>query len=312
MNTIQSAYRSATEAIVDWREDLLSGRPPVRWPVGPGAWEDVQLGPGLIILLGGAPGGGKTALTLQWVIDALRLTPTLRALVANVEMSVGTLLDRQLARLSGVDLYSIRNRTVGREHAERLERGHAALDAVGDRLGFLRYPFDLKNVAAAADDFGADLILLDYVQRFAKTERAGGDRRASIDAMMANLREFADAGVGIIAVSAVGRQKDSRGSSSYANLNLASFRESSELEFGADSAYLIGPDPAGGEDAVMLSNPKNRHGEPRDIALRFNRRVQRFEPVAAGMARPDAGRFKVKLAHLWAETQATSDGGGDE
>ena len=48
------------------------------------------------------------------------------------------------------------------------------------------------------------------------------------------LRQFADAGTAVMVISAIGRTKDSKGRSSYAGegLNLASFRESSELEFG--------------------------------------------------------------------------------
>jgi hypothetical protein len=53
-----------------------------------------------VTLLGGAPGAGKTALSMQWALDALRLTPSLRCVVCNVETPPAVLLDRQLARLS--------------------------------------------------------------------------------------------------------------------------------------------------------------------------------------------------------------------
>jgi hypothetical protein len=55
---------------------------------------------------------------------------------------------------------------------------------------------------------------------------------------MSYLRQFADADVAMLVVSAVSRAKDAKGRSSYSGegLNLASFRESSEREFGCDDA----------------------------------------------------------------------------
>ena len=81
----------------------------------------------------------------------------------------------------------------------------------------------------------------------------------------------------VVVVSAIGRTKDGKGRSSYAGdgLNLASFRESSELEFGADDAFILAPDGDQG-DAVTLRHLKSRHGECRDIELTFHRRHQRF------------------------------------
>ncbi|MFN9911238.1 MAG: DnaB-like helicase C-terminal domain-containing protein, partial [Pirellulaceae bacterium] len=65
---------------------------------------------GLNVIMLGAPGAGKTSFVMQIVVDALRLTPNLRAVVCNVEMPPEVLLDRQLSRLSGVPLEAIRYR----------------------------------------------------------------------------------------------------------------------------------------------------------------------------------------------------------
>ena len=82
------------------------------WKIGP-AFDHVEIAPGRIVLVGGAPGTGKTALVLQWMLDALFLDHALRVLVANVEMSPVTLFKRQLSRLSGVPLTLIRRPQVG-------------------------------------------------------------------------------------------------------------------------------------------------------------------------------------------------------
>src|SRR6516165_7455704 len=115
---MNASYVCAADSLALWRDDVLSGKPPVLYPLGTGDLARLECGPGRVMLLGGAPGAGKTAFTMQAVVDALRLTPTLRAVVSNVEMGPAVLLDRQLARLSGIDLTLNRLRRLGAEHAD--------------------------------------------------------------------------------------------------------------------------------------------------------------------------------------------------
>jgi replicative DNA helicase len=85
---------------------------------------------------------------------------------------------------------------------------------------------------------------------------------------------LANAGAGIVLISSVARQKSSNGSSTYTGLNLASFRGSSEIEFGADSAYILDTDPETG--VAVLKDEKQRFRVRRDIHLRFDGRRQTF------------------------------------
>ncbi len=314
-------YTTAGDVLDGWRDDLLTGKPPTFYPIGTGELARLEVGPGLVTLIGGAPGAGKTAFTMQAVLDALRLTPTLRALVCNIEMPPAVLLDRQLARLSGVDLTAIRYRKLEAEHADRIDQGLHTLASVADRLCFVRPPFDLGNVAAVADAWSAGgplLLVLDYIQRIAPPGDHEHDR-GRVNRSMDYLRQFADAGVAVIVISAVGRSKDKAGRSSYAGegLNLASFRESSELEFGADDAFILHPDGDEAEgDIVRLKHLKSRHGECRDVLLRFDRARQSFTPEAADAAepRPKADRRKLgsALAALWNRTPPAEGGDDDQ
>jgi replicative DNA helicase len=310
----QACYLSAADVLHGWRDDVLSGRPPTLYPAGAGALARLELGPGIVTLIGGAPGAGKTAFTMQLLLDALRLTPTLKAVVCNIEMPPAVLLDRQLARLSGVPVTDIRHRRLTEAHAGRIDRGLHTLDALAERLAFVRPPYTLDNVAATADAVGADVLLLDYIQRIAPAGEHA-DRRGAVDATMGYLRQFADAGVAVVVVAAVARSRDSKGRSSYAEgLSLASFRESSELEFGADDAFLLTPDPAAGDDrgAVLLRHLKSRHGEAADLPLRFERRYQRFAAAGEGPATSDRGQLRAALAELWEQTRPADAGGGGD
>lgn len=310
-----AVFQTAGDVFDGWRDDVLTGSPPLLYPIGTGDLARIEIGPGLVTLIGGAPGAGKSAFAMQAVVDALRLTPTLRCLVCSIEMPPRVLLDRQLARLSGIDLTAIRYRRFDASHADRLDQAMHTLESVGERLAFVRPPFDLENVAASADAFHADLLLLDYIQRI-PPPGTHTDRRGAVDASMSYLRQFADAGVATIVVAAVGRAKDRHGRSSYDgdSLNLASFRESSELEFGADDAFILAPDPKH-DDQVVLKHLKARHTEAKDIVLRFDRSIQSFSPITKGEAwTPEKGRLQTALAAMWERTHTADedDGGYDD
>ena len=302
-----ASYVTAADTFDGWREELLTGTTPELWSVGDGELSRIETGPGLVTLIGGAPGSGKTALTMQIVADVLRRNSTLRCLVCNVEMPPSVLLDRQLSRLSGIDATTIRRRTFSHQHADRLAEGLKKLEAVADRLAFVRPPFDLSNVAASADDFGARLLVLDYIQRI-KPPGDHADHRGGVNETMGFLRNFADAGIALIVVAAVSRGKDSKGRTTYESLNLASFRESSELEFGADDAFILMPEPKSA-GVMVLRHLKSRHGETRDIRLTFDRPHQRFASIdtAAGTPTPP-GPLASTLAGLWDETPAAEGG----
>jgi replicative DNA helicase len=303
-----ACFQCAADVLADWRDDLLTGTPPIFYRIGTGELSRIEVGPGRVTLLGGAPGAGKTAFTMQALTDALRLTPTLKGLVCNVEMPPTVLLDRQLARLAGIDLQTIQYRQLGAEHANRIEQGLNTLEALAERLAFCRPPFDLANVAATADAFGAGLLLLDYIQRI-RPPGDHADPRRSVDATMDHLRRFADEDVAVIVVSAVGRGRDSKGRSSYGSdaLSLASFRESSELEFGADDAFLLLPD-AEDADSVTLRHLKARHCATKDLALRFDARLQRFTSHAAEPSSSERSKAQAALRSLWQQTVSAQDG----
>jgi replicative DNA helicase len=310
-------YIVAADALDDWRDDLLTGKPPVLYRVAEsGPLAEIEIGPKLITLFGGAPGAGKTAFVMQGCLESLRLNPSLRAVVCNVEMPAESLLERQLSRLSGVPLNAIRHRRIEAEHAERIDAGFAMLAEVVDRLAFVRPPFDLANVAAVADAFAplssgdGTMIVLDYLQRIGVPGgNHGGDQRGTIEAAMNFIRQFADAGAAVVAVAAVGRQRDSKGRSGYSPdaMNLGSFRGTSELEFGADSAFIL---TAGDDDAEpnrrVLRHLKARHGELADIVMTFDGGTQRFD--AEDYTTRDPLGLSAALAALWDDADADGSG----
>lgn len=305
MTNSPARYRPASEELATWRSAVRNGTPDVLYPIGQGDLVRVEVGPKRVVLIGGAPGAGKTAFAMQAVIDALRITPSLRVCVCNVEMPPGVLLDRQLARLSGIDLTTIAKRRLRPEHEGRIELGLNTLAEVAGRLCFVRPPFDLDNIAATVDATNSDLIVLDYIQRI-RPPGQHGDKRGSVDATMDHIRAFADGDRAVLVISAVARTKDKKGRSSYdpAGLSLASFRESSELEFGADDAFIL--TPPNDNNLATLKHLKARHAEPQDIVLEFDRSLQRFASRRGGAA-SNGGNINGNLAKLWERTAAAPE-----
>jgi replicative DNA helicase len=141
----EANFEVASDRMFEWREDTLSGQPPTLYPLGTGRREEIEVGPGQVLLLGGAPGSGKTAFAIQGVLDALRRCLDLRVVVCSVEMPLATLLDRQLARVSGVPLTLIRHRQLGREHDERIDRAMATLEPLLKRFAMVKPPSTSKT-----------------------------------------------------------------------------------------------------------------------------------------------------------------------
>ena len=139
-------------------------------------------------------------------IDLLRMNPTARLLFANVEMSPVLLVERIAARLSAVPLTAITDRELTTDQLGRLRAAVDALKPVADRLAFLNAPFALEHVAAAGTALGANVLALDYIQRFTVGD-AAKDKREQLETAATVLRRFCDAGAAVLVASAVARQR---------------------------------------------------------------------------------------------------------
>lgn len=265
-------FTTGADLLGSWFADVERGEPPVRFAL-PDPFTGLDVRPGRMILFGGAPGGGKTAALMQIGIDLLRMNEPAKLLVANVEMVPALLLERVAARLAAVPLTAIMDRTLTTDELDRVRAAAVALEPVAGRLAFLNPPYSLEHVAAAGTAFGANVLVLDYIQRFAVGD-AGQDKREQLETGITVFRRFCDAGASVLVAAAVARQKSNNGST-YAGLNLASFRGSSELEFGCDAAYMLVPDEGGG---VTLQCEKNRYGAVADLQTSFDPMRQTFGP----------------------------------
>lgn len=266
----------SSKMFASWEKSIINREAPTRFRWAPygSRLGSLAIGEKQVVIIGAPPAGGKTILAGQIMFDALRADGQdhLKALNANVETPPQTLLDRQLARLTGIGHNFIQHRDYAAEALPRVRAGIEELRDLIPRIDFMAPPFTLERLTERVDASEASIVIVDYAQRFDFSHRSS-DQRAQANAVMDCCRRLADEGRAVIVISAVNRSGYGK------DAGLASFRESSELEYGADSAYLLIRDEAD-SSAVTLKCVKNRHGAPEDVRLRFDGAGQQFVEAA--------------------------------
>lgn len=273
-------------------ENFRDGIGPELWRTPDPQWNSFEVGPGLIAIIAAPPKTGKTALSMQIVADALACNPSLKAYIANCELSPYALMMRLLARASGIPAADLRFGLRSKDDIERLEMGVKRLGAIADRLIFYAGPFAMDAITRTFSDagVGGGLLVVDYLQRLRLVSgESPHDTRIELESVMSAMRGLADAGLGIIGISAVARQKG-KGGSDYQGIGLASLRGSSELEYGADSVWLLhgggGGDDARtaalGETMMSFECAANRHGDIAQIPLIFEKKRMAFHIIGGG------------------------------
>jgi len=277
---------------------------------GEGPLENVGIGPGKIVLFGAPPKFGKTSFVMQLGVDAVRFADLI-LFVANGEMSPANLMNRQVARLSGVPIERITQGNLPAELERRVKEAKLELSDPGpseisvaaessdgmfeSSIQFCKPPWNTHNLACQVgqverfSDLGPEqtIVIVDYVQLFAAINRAkiGLWRRLrqekkkslppplihDLGCVMAELRRIARAGVAVVVVSAMSR-------SSYENAQIGGFRGSSELEYGCDDAFVLEKDDER-PGVINLRHVASRNSETMDRILRFEGALHRFVPL---------------------------------
>ena len=172
---------------------------------------------------------------------------------------------------------------------------HASEGMYNTAVQFMCPPFSTLNLMTLAGDvehYAARrpdqiIVVCDYVQRFSALDRSRFEKWKrycerknvstqpphvhDVDAVMSELRILAQAGVCVIAVSAMSRD-------SYDKATMGGFRGSSELEYAADDAYVLTHDDDR-KGIVHLRHVASRNSATKDRVLRFDGSVHKFTPA---------------------------------
>ena len=225
---------------------------------------------GNLVVVGGRPGMGKSALGLNLCRDGMQFN---KYLFVSVEMSADELAERMLADMTNIENSKIRNANVNEIDLRRMvdTLNEANFDIIDTKDNNIYNIISLIKIHRAK--FGLDVVVIDYLQ---KLNAGGRDARTNVGNASTALKNLArELGITVIALAQLNRDGKN------ARPELTELKESGQIEQDSDvvlfpfrPAYYedVKPDV---EDAVVII-AKNRHGRLCDIPCTFTGALTRY------------------------------------
>jgi replicative DNA helicase len=204
----------------------------------------------------------------------LEYSPDTRVVIANAETSPDGLFARQLSAVTRIDSARIRFADL---NSDELEQVTAAIGEMSQRMQQVEFMLD-PCLPGIVELMGSEpgLLVVDYIQKFAPGDK---DARLGVNLVMGWLRKLCLRGWSVLAISAT--KRDSKGKHSADELGISSFRESGDIEYNLDAAYVLRDNGPIDEKVwlrhVTLKCEKNRNGPKQDFELRFHMPQMRFD-----------------------------------
>ena len=236
-----------------------------------GGWQRSDL-----IILAARPGMGKTALGLNWALNALKSENSYVTAIFTLEMSKEQLMERLLSSEARIDTVRLRKGDLGEEDQDRLMHGARELNVMGKRLVIDETPgISISQLRSRCRRYqrevGLDLVVVDYLQLMtasATSQKQGRERE--IGEISMGLKALAkELAVPVIACAQLNRGPDARPDK---RPRISDLRESGSMEQDADLILFVYRDDYYNPNSEMAGKAevivaKNRHGETGSIHL---------------------------------------------
>ena len=243
---------------------------------------------GDLIIIGARPSVGKTALTLNFVQQALNEGKAVA--VFSLETSCSSILSRMVSAMSGIELYKIKKpKYLGHEFQKYIDFSTkiANFDLSLDDSALLtpsllRSKVNIMNLELARKGKQLGLIVIDFLQLMRGDKKNFNNREAEISSISRELKVLAmELKIPIIALSQVNRGVESRGGN---ELFMADLRESGAIEQDASMIIFIYSDEPQENDErkMFLKIAKNKDGEVGIVESIFDKRIQKFRGMEIG------------------------------
>lgn len=236
--------------------------------------ECVSIKAGQLVILGGYPSAGKTALSLQM---AIHMAKTKRVGFYSLETDEEEAAQRFLSFLASIPSKNTLLRKF--EENQYTDAARAANYMSTLNLDFIPASnlstSDIKSLALA---YKHEVIFVDYLQIV--NEKAA-NRYEVVTNISQDLHRLAlDAKIAVIALAQLSRSKDKEGNP--VPPNMQSLRESGQIEQDANIILLLYlSDPDNYRSSRYLKVAKNKLGEKAKLELDFDGKTQRFSVVSA-------------------------------
>lgn len=245
--------------------------------------------PGDVVIIGGYPSDGKTALALQM---ALRMAREWRVGFFSLETDRRKVTDRVIAALNDISFTAIKRRELTEKDWERF----AAKSAEAAALKFTLIEaagWSVSDITGAAEAFDFDVIFVDYVQliRPSSTRIMRSEQVAEISR---ELHAFAQSRKKLVVELAQLTREDrtpaqKKGKPQQSEPRMSDLKESGQLEQDADMIFMIYRPVEGGDydpaKSRFLRIVKNKEGLLLRTLLWFDGDKQTFTPMTMESAR---------------------------
>ncbi len=255
--------------------------------------EGSYIEPGDVVIIGGYPSDGKTALSLQM---AWHMAKKYRVGFFSLETDRRKLRDRLIAHAAGLDLADIKRRALddaaweglAKQQADFAKRDLTLVEAAG---------MSAADIETASRAYGFQVIFVDYIQLVAPEKSSGGTRSEQMAAVSRALHIFAQkSGTLVVELAQLTRQERKSGKDGKEvrrDPTMHDLKESGQLEQDADMILMLfrpgpkdkGPDgqELNEESHRLLKIAKNKEGRWGDWVLYFDGGRQTFSVVTDRM-----------------------------
>ena len=234
---------------------------------------------GNLIIIGGRPGSGKTAIALCM---AIKVSQWAKCLFFTLEMSNEEISKRYISLFSSVENFKIRNGNISLDTIESISKilynANSDFYLCDDTNLMIN---DLKaRCKIHKAKYGLDIVFIDYLQLLHGNKKNRLDEISEISRLLKSTAK--ELGITIIALAQLSRQSEQRQDK---RPLLSDLRESGQIEQDADvilfpfrPAYYESEKPEIEEDAELII-AKNRHGQCVTIPMRFIGKFTKYEEI---------------------------------
>lgn len=222
--------------------------------------------PGDLIVIGGLPGGGKTALAQQ--IADRAVARGIPGLAVSMEMPEEQLIDRKFAARASIAMTDLRRGAISEWHWSRIGVVAAELDAwplYVDDTATQTITSLMSSARIAARRFGIKFMVVDYLQLMhGSRKRRGESREQEVSEISKGLKAIAmELKIPVFVLAQFNRGPEQRADG---RPKKSDFRESGAIEQDADACVLIWRQ----KNKSTLILDKNRFGPTGDVDVEFD------------------------------------------
>ncbi|MFH1016698.1 MAG: DnaB-like helicase C-terminal domain-containing protein [Pseudomonadota bacterium] len=252
-------------------------------------WLDHALGgfqPGDVVILASRPGVGKSSISTQFILHALRAG--VGCALFTLEMAADSIMERMCSQATGVSHYRIRNRLCDLREMETVkswleaaaethrlhvyDNVHATPETIRGQVHRLR-----------AKDKTLGLVVIDYLQLMVAKRLRGDNREQEVAHISRSLKALArDLNVAVLALSQLRRPDEHHRKDE--EPKLSDLRESGSIEQDADAVLLLHTLQVPAEPLwlgrIKCFLAKHRHGPLAGGVLVFKSDTLTFAPEA--------------------------------